>query len=389
MSICISVYGRFHAFQLAKALEEENMLDRLITSMPMGYTEKFGINKPHIKSLAFNEIVKRCWQKLPHSIKKHIDLRAYFQERFDLRVKKHITKTSKIFVGWSGSSLASIEHAKKLGMKTIVERGSTHIQYQHDTLQKAYQKLNLTCTELPHPKTIERELAEYEAADYISIPSQFVKKTFIEKGITEKKLIVNPYGVDLNHFEQTEKNDDVFRIIFCGKSCVRKGTIYLLEAFKQLNLANSELWLVGHVADEIKPLLKKYQQSNIHFKGSFHEFELANLYSQSSVFCLPSIEEGLAMVIPQAMACGLPVICTENSGGGEIIRDKTEGFIIRTCNTEALAEKITWLYENQHEAKIMGEAGKIKVREGFSWGDYGNRMVKTYQEILTPTAKHG
>ena len=92
-------------------------------------------------------------------------------------------------------------------------------------------------------------MQEYEISDYICVPSDFVKKSFIEKGFNEKKIVKISYGVDLNSFyrKKNKLNDKKFRVIYVGASSVRKGVYYLLKAFTELNLNNSELLIVGKI----------------------------------------------------------------------------------------------------------------------------------------------
>ena len=104
-----------------------------------------------------------------------------------------------IFVGLSGCSLYSLRRARRMGAKTVLERGSSHMLYQRKILTEEYRQFGLE-KEVVHPKVVERELTEYQEADYISIPSQFVKETFFQQGIPEEKLIQTPYGVDLSNF---------------------------------------------------------------------------------------------------------------------------------------------------------------------------------------------
>ena len=88
------------------------------------------------------------------------------------------------------------------------------------------------------------------------------------------------------------------------------------------------------------------------------------------------------MVQLQAMACGLPVICTTNTGGEDIIRNGKEGFVVPIRDVEALKEKILYLYNNPEKCKRMGYNAKKMVRENFTWDYYGDRIIKKYKEIL-------
>ena len=88
------------------------------------------------------------------------------------------------------------------------------------------------------------------------------------------------------------------------------------------------------------------------------------------------------MVQPQAMACGLPVIATTNTGSEDIVRDGLDGFIIPIRNLEALKEKILYMYEHPEQRLRMGASAKAHISEGFTWNNYGERMVREYGRIL-------
>lgn len=394
MEIIISVGGRFHAFNLAQQLLKRGLLKKLITSYPKFEVKKWGIPARKTDSVLLKEIIERGWRKLPPFLRNVYNPQYFIHEVFDRSASRKINKAD-LFIGWSSFSLRSLKKAKKMGMTTVIDRGSSHIVYQNEILKEEYERFGIK-PELPHPKIIEKELREYEETDYVAIPSLFVKKTFLEYGFPENKIIHVPYGVDLSAFRQIPKNDDVFRVVFAGGMSLRKGVHYLLQAFSELNLPNSELTLIGSMNDEIKPFFKKYKiryeirnnmnirknESVINYIGKIPQAELYRYYSQGSVFAMMSIEEGLAMVIPQAMACGLPVICTVNTGGEDIVRDGKDGFIIPIRDTEALKEKLIYLYENSDICRLMGQSAKERVAGGFTWNDYGEKIIAAYERII-------
>lgn len=381
MKVTISVLGRFHAFYLAKKLEEQGFLNQLISSYPSFQIEKYGIPKQHISSIWPVEVLSRAWRKLPASVKGDRNLQLWFAETYDKLAVRHLSSESDLFVGWSSHCLNSLKQAQELGATTIVERGSSHIAHQTEILSEEYSRCGLSFT-ATHPGIQDREIEEYDKADKISVPSFYVKKTFLERGISEEKIIHTPYGVDLDEFYQVPKEDSVFRIIHCGGIRLRKGVHYLLQAFYELDLPNAELWLVGSIAPEIEPFLKKYQSDKIVLKGQQPQNKLYWFYSQCSVFCLASLEEGLAMVQPQAMACGLPVIHTTNTGGSDIVRPGIDGFCIPIRSVEAIKEKILFFYENPDKCTAMGNSASKRAQELFSWADYGENIIKNYQSCI-------
>ena len=158
------------------------------------------------------------------------------------------------------------------------------------------------------------------------------------------------------------KNDQTkFRIIYTGTVSIRKGILYLLEVFNNLELDNIELLIVGNIEKDLKKNLKKYSlNKNIIFKKSVNQSELREFYNISNVFITCSIEEGLSMVQIQAMSCGLPVICTVNSGGEEIINDNIDGFVLPIRDKIKLKDKILFLYNNRNICEEMGKNAKKK-----------------------------
>jgi len=382
MQVIISVGGRFWAFSLAQQLLKRDSLKFIITSYPKFITKKWNLPDNKVKSVFIKEILERGYYKLPEFLKNLYNPQFFIIETFDKLASRKLEKAD-IFVGWSSFSLHTLRKAKNMGMKIVLEHGSSHPFYANKILKEEYEKFGLKTKsfQLAHSKIIEKEIKEFKESDYICIPSSFVKKTFLENGVSENKLIQIPYGVDLSNFKQIPKDDNVFRIVFAGTVCIRKGVQYLLQAFKELNLKNSELVLIGNVADDIKNVLSKYNDLNVKIKYIPH-FELYKEYSQGSVFVLSSIEEGLARVIPEAMACGLPVIATTNTGGEDVVRDGIDGFIIPIRDVEKLKEKISYLYENPEICQKMGQNAKQRVKSGFSWEDYGNKIYENYQKIL-------
>jgi glycosyltransferase involved in cell wall biosynthesis len=380
MKISISVGGKFHAFYLAEQLQKKNFLTQLITSYPSFEVTKSGINSTFITSLVLKELLQRGYGKLPQIIQRKYNPQYLISDIYDKNASRHL-RSCDLFVGWSGFSLHTLDKAKEFGAVTLIERGSSHIEFQRDILKEEYEAYNVTA-KVPHPKLVEKELLEYNAADYISVPSLYVKKTFLEKGFPEKKILQVPYGVDLSQFKQLPKEDNIFRIIHCGAVSLRKGCHYLLQAFHELNIPDAELWFVGEVVDEILPFVNRYQSDQIKFLGHQPQSKLSYFYSQANAFVLFSLEEGLAMVQAQAMACGLPVICTTNTGGEDLIEDGKNGFVLPVRDVAVLKEKIMFFYENQDICGEMGAAAQNHVNDCFTWDFYGERIIENYAHCL-------
>jgi glycosyltransferase involved in cell wall biosynthesis len=227
---------------------------------------------------------------------------------------------------------------------------------------------------------MDREVAEYHEADYIIVSSSMARRTFIEQGVPEGKVMVVPEGVDTLRFHAKQKSDTVFRPIFVGHIGFRKGVLYLLEAIRKLRLKNCKVWLIGSIEEAIKPFLAQYDDLFTHV-GSMAQENLDKYYSEASVFVLPSVEDGWGLVTGEAMSCGLPVVVSANAGSAEMVRDGVDGFITPARDVQLLAEKLLYLYEHEEERRTMGAAARERATQ-FTWEQYGQRMIETFHMIL-------
>lgn len=382
MKVTISVQGRFHLFNQAQQLLKASHLQRLITSYPKFEVVKYGIPTDKVRSIVIKEILERSWTNLPPFLRRIYNPQFFISELFD-KLASHKIPDCDIFVGMPSVMLNSLRVARSRGAVVVAEHGSSHILFQKAILEEEYNRFGVKNPQfqLPHPMVVEKELREIDEADYISAPSSFVIRTLLSNGVSRQKIVHIPYGVDLTSFGKTPKQDDVFRVIFVGGMSLRKGVHYLLKAFSELKLPNSELMLVGSLTDEIKPFFRKYD-GEFKWIGAVPQKELYRYYSHGSVFVLMSIEEGLAMVQAQAMACGLPVICTTNTGGEDIVRDGVDGFVIPIRSVEVLKEKLVYLYGNKSVREEMGQSAQNRVSSGFSWDDYGRKVIDFYLGVL-------
>lgn len=380
MKVTVSVLGRFHAFYLARELERRGHLRSLITSHPAFNVSGWGVSRDLTDSLWPVEVARQAVRRLPAGVKDALGLEGRFHEPYGWLAARRIPEDSDLFVGWSHTARRGIERAHALGIPAIVERCSSHIEAQREILAEEFERHGIQPV-LPPDEIVEKELKEYESADYVAVPSSFVERTFRERGVPADRLLKIPYGVDPAEFEPVDKEDDRFRVVYAGQLAHRKGIPYLLQAWRNLDLPDSELLLLGPVRDEFRPWMEEYRGEYRH-PGSLPQRELYRWYSQGSVFVLPSVEEGMAYVQLQAMCCGLPLICTPNTGGEDLIREGKEGFVVPIRDVEALEERLEWCYEHREACRAMGWSARQRVLRHFTWRDYGDRIVGAYRRIL-------
>jgi glycosyltransferase involved in cell wall biosynthesis len=236
------------------------------------------------------------------------------------------------------------------------------------------------------PDRLERCVAEYEEAHAITVPSQFARRSFLHHGIPAERVFVCPYGVDLSEFRPGAKSDDTFRVICVGQITVRKGIGHLLRAVEPLVRKHRiEVWLVGEIDPAVQRLLDRFR-GTFEYKGVSPRKDLWRLYSQASVLVLASVEEGLALVQAQAMACGVPVIATANTGAEDLFTDGVEGFIVPARSPEAIREKLEWMIDNRMLRDQMAAAALERVKSLGGWDRYGTCVETVYRELAI---RHG
>jgi starch synthase len=218
---------------------------------------------------------------------------------------------------------------------------------------------------------LRRELWGYEFADVVSIPSRHVERSFLERGFPVEKLFRNPYGVDLTMFPPTTKpRNQVPTLLFAGTWSLRKGCDVLAKAIEDQPW---RLIHVGTIGDAPVPKLANFKS-----RGMVPQSKLAELYAQADVFVHPSREEGLSVVQAQALSCGLPLVCTDRTGGedlAEFLEEPTWVTVVPPDEVIALRAGM-----EQALAKARTQNGLRDIlgatRERFSWRAYGERYNK-------------
>jgi glycosyltransferase involved in cell wall biosynthesis len=402
MRVTISSARADHSYKTALAMQKAGILDRyytefyynpeslsasLLVSLSKNsnwlsklasrlYSNRYikGLDPQKVVSIPIPEFLGRAWRHIP-LLRKLLAGNKISDNLFDILVSQKVNGCD-IFHGWLGYSLNTMKKLRGDGTKVLIDMYTAHPNYCKELLEAEYKRLNLDATLCDQPLR-GKYLEEIERADFLVAPSQYVSHTCVTQGVPKEKIKVIPFGVDLKRFKPIKKSDNVFRLIYVGAVSVNKGIHYLLEAFKQLPVPNSELVLIGRMQPECKSIINKYEGLFKHFPHVPNN-QLSQWYGNSSVFVFPSLTEGSALVTYEALACGLPSIVTENSGS--IVRNNIDGFVIPIRDIETLKEKILFFYENEDKRKEMGKSAR-KYIENFTWDKYGEKLIEFYKEV--------
>jgi len=227
-------------------------------------------------------------------------------------------------------------------------------------------------------------VARYDA---VTVPSSYSRQSYLDRGIPAKKIHVLPYGVLLDRFQKVaDPPTDRFEVLYVGRVSLPKGFPYLLQAFDRLPVKNKHLTVIGGVQPEMDRVLEKLPRENVTFLGTMPQAQLKDHMSRSHVMVMPSLDEGMALVQGQAMACGCPVIATTNTGAADLFTDGVEGFIVPIRDPDALTVRMQQLAEDPTFQRRMSEASLARVRNLGGWQQYGDTWEKLLEKLTGSTS---
>ncbi len=359
-----------HAYYLAAGLHRHEMLHS-------AYVMQYRGDRPFSPAIHTAYWTERVAYRLARYLK--ADQYVLRDNLFDLWVSRQI-KHADIFYGWTHHALWSLKQAKRRGMITVLERANVHPLTMIRLLEKEYKRRGLR-EPVYHPLILKKHLKELELADYIAVTSECTRQSLLEHGIAEKRILLTPLGVDSERFIPTEKlTDDVFRVLYVGQLRLRKGVQYLLKAWDGLRLKNAELLLAGDVVPEFQPILRQYLSRNPTIKLLGHAEDPVRVYQQASVCVLPTLEDGFGLVVLEAMACGVPVIITEQTGAKDCVRHDIDGFILPPADAERIAETLEYCSQHRERLLTMGQQARRQA-EQFSWARYQDGVASHLKRL--------
>ena len=301
---------------------------------------------------------------------------------FDRRLSERLVSGDRALISAYGAAVATLQRAKDLRITSFLEYPIAHHAFAQRILaEEARRQPRFAPTLQFHtfPEAIIRRLdLEIAIADRVLVLSNFQRETFLADGVPADKLILTHLGVDPEVFyPQPRDIDGTFRVMFCGQITQRKGISYLLEAFRLAGIRRSELLLVGSIVGDSVPW---HPSADIRHIAWVPRSELPKLYRTADVFVLPSLVEGFPQTALEAMACGVPVIVSENTFGSDVIHDEENGFIVPIRDAPAIAQRLCELAADAGLRQRIGQEAR-STAERFSWDAYGERVIRVLEEF--------
>ena len=359
-SVDISTAGKFHAYHLASELAALGRLGDLYSAH-----RSIGPPKKVSRSAFHNRIDLALWGLAS----RHVKL-GYSEERknciFDKWVARQLIgkRNPRILHGWNGCSSLTFRMLRDSGWLLCVERSCPHNLFQANLIQEEASRIGVEYQ--LDSRTLEKDIEELHMADIIVVPSLYSAKSYADSNL-QKKLRVNSLGANFSYSERKRKSKGL-KVLMVGNMFLRKGTHYLIEAFKCIARSDAELWIRGDIPNSYRT---RITDPRIKLFPPLSATRLRDLYKAADVFVQPSVDEGFGMTVLEALACGVPTVITENVGVRDILNEDVSITVpIRDPQSIVTAiEKAQGMHGEQFDI------ARKKVLEGNTWRACAERML--------------
>ena len=387
--------------QSLQALAESNLLNLFATTLGFSNTSVlfklpggsylkaffqkrlYELNPDQIKSNPTFECFRLMLQKLPQGncfdlLKSiwNIDIVSTKHDQWVAKVLEKYSNTAQGIYAYEDSARDTFQMAKCLGMHCYYELPIAYWTFTHTILKEEAERLpewkDTLIGNHDSAQKLERKTQELELADTILCPSIFVKNTLPQISDQSQKCLVIPYGAPVIKPHRL-KHSEKIRFLFAGSLSQRKGLADFFSAIKLLKASKSAEWVV--MGALLKPLsFYKYQCPDMVYEPPRSNAAVIELMLTCDVLVLPSLAEGRAIVQLEALACGLPLIITPNTGGEDLIETGVTGFIVPIRSPEMIAQKLQWFIDRRDELPRMSAACRQKASM-VSWEEFRNKLV--------------
>ena len=287
---------------------------------------------------------------------------------------------------WPLGALETLKVAASLGIPTVLERPNAHTGFAMEVVQKECDRLGVG---LPpdhehayNAEKLQKEEEEYKLATRLLCPSDFVVKTYLDKGYPPDQLARHTYGYDEKVYYPTQEPKDPKRgltMISVGVCAVRKGLHYALEAWLKSPASKDGTFLI---AGEFLPAYQEKLASMLahpSVKVLGHRNDVPELLRKSDILVLPSIEEGFGLVIAEAMGSGCVPLSSEACT--EICDHMNTGLMHRVGDVETLTQHITMLHQDRALLERL-RTNSLAASPSITWNAAGRVLLDVYRETI-------
>jgi glycosyltransferase involved in cell wall biosynthesis len=383
-NVNLAVCGRFHYHNYVRYLAETGVLSRIYFSHKIRASTQLGIDPSHAVNIWPKEYLLQAHGRLLGE--RFTGLHVIYGKVWCFGALAYWVPAPVLHVMAHGYELSLIARARADGARILAEVVNTHPANQREILARERDRWGIRASPRRTTAVEQRLAAEVLNADAVLVPTEIVRQSFVERGINVAKIHKLPYAANLSRFfprqpsEPKRPSNGVLKVICVGAIGLRKGQLYLLEACRRLGKGAIELTLVGTVSSQVSALLRRYEGLYRHIER-VPNADLRSLLLQHDVFVMPSLEEGLAVAICEAMACGLPIVATKESGAEEILIEGMSGYFVTAGSSDELASRLMFLSENRELLTRVGTRAAETTQHKINWLVYARQLMDIYERI--------
>jgi len=398
LSVVVSHSGKQHAYQHALALQKIGLLNRFVTSSyyaPSRWPDRLlsrvqsvdrYLRRRHLEGLG-KRVVRQPLFELPEVLCRATvgngrlagNLMLQRDARFDhwvARTAMDSADSANTFWGFQGSCCESLSAARDRRMTPVLELATGHAPAAERILgheRERHPEWADSFSNMAFPEWYAQRLdEEVLRADYCVAASNFTRRTLTDAGVPDGGILTLPLGADLSTFRFAPRpTEGPFRILFVGGVGQRKGIKYLLDAYARIRSRSTRLVVVGPLIGSGRAF--RTHAREVEYVGRADRDAVVKHMHRSHVLVLPSLFEGFGLVLVEAMATGLPVIGSTHSAAPDIVREGTDGYVLRPDDVDGLADRLTRLIEDRRMAAEMGAAAAERAAE-FGWNRHVDRL---------------
>ena len=373
MRLTLSCGRKFHSDHLGAALLKRGALEKVFTANPPFAYRRHPSLAGHVAHTLPFYVPGLLLARVPvlRRLSPHLDWWA--SRCFDRAVARRLAD-EQVLVAWAWSARVSFERARKLGISCVLEECGSANLHQESILSEEHARLAIPYRNPIAERVIANERRECKLADTILCPSEYVANSFAIYGIPRSKCLVIPYATNprfrANH---PKAKGETLHVLFVGSVGVRKGLLYLLQALALLDDPRITCTVIGRVDPVLAPLLAPYRHLFHHIASVPHQ-EMPAHFAAAHVFVLPTLDEGMAYVVMEALASGTPVITTPNSGAEGIVKEGQNGFLVPIRNPEAIAVALNQCLADPELVNRLSAAA-LATATAWSWDDYAQTLL--------------
>ena len=375
MKVAIAAHGRFVAFDYARELIRQGHDLTLFTNYPRSYLERWGIPRRSSRTLIAHGVASRLAQRrTPLSSRPRTE--AFLHKWFGRWAARALAGTRwDVVICLSSVGEETFSSRGVSGLK-VCARFSTHNRSQSQLLREEQARVGRPI-ELPSQWMIEREEREYALADRILVPSTFVLDTFVANGIPRSKMCMVPFGVDPGVFRPSAEtvaercrriqSGAPLKVAYVGTISMRKGMRDMLDICRALPADRFRVTLTGAIHHDAAGLAGQIAEVAT-IQPPVPQGELPAKYAEADLFVFPTIEDGHPYVLNQAMESAVPILCSTNCSGPDILTNDVTGWIIPARRPDQFIERLLWCDRNRAQVARMVRDSYERFRPR-TWAD--------------------